>query len=132
MRELIFFSGGLDPVLNCGERDENSVIAPKVPRRRPIRQAIFDHETYSQTNDALSIVTSQRRKIREIGTEVDATGFATMFRVNNVQVERSVATETTEIVKRSLAEGIAIATTTTLWTAPPTVIPRTVFDQRSG
>jgi hypothetical protein len=73
MRACAFFSPRLDPVLNRRKGDEDAVIAPQVPTRGPVGQAVFDHEPYRQINHAVRILTAGWRQIREVGVKVLAT-----------------------------------------------------------
>ena len=73
MRTCAFFSPSLDPVLDRGKRDKDAVVAPEVPTRRPVGQAVFDHQSYRQINHAVRILTAGWRQIREVGVKVFAT-----------------------------------------------------------
>ena len=42
IRAWAFFSPRLDPVLDRGKRDKDAVVAPEVPARWPVGQAVFD------------------------------------------------------------------------------------------
>ena len=58
MRACAFFSPRLHPVLNRRKGDEDAVIAPEVPTRGPVGQAVFDHEPYRQINHAVRRLTA--------------------------------------------------------------------------
>src|SRR5215475_2092336 len=73
MRACAFFPPGLNPVLDRGKRDKDAVVSPEVPTRRPVGQAVFDHQSYRQINHAVSILTAGWRQIREVGVKVLAT-----------------------------------------------------------
>ena len=78
MRRAAFFPPGLHPVLDGGEGDEDAVVAPEVPRRRPIRQAIFDDQTHREGDDTVGVVATRRSEVREVGAEIQAAATATV------------------------------------------------------
>ncbi len=83
-----FFSRGLDPVLDGGRRDEDAVIAPEMPGGGAIGQAVFDHQSDGQGDDAASVVTARRGQVGHVGTEEDFAGGAIMLGVNYVENAR--------------------------------------------
>src|ERR671937_1477015 len=70
MRVCAFFSPRLDPVLDRGKRDKDAMVAPQVPTRGPIGQAVLDHQPYRQIHHAVRILTAGWRQIREVGAKV--------------------------------------------------------------
>src|SRR6516164_6385206 len=73
MRACAFFSPRLDPVLDRGKRDKDAVVAPEVPARWPVGQAVLDHEPHGQINHAVGVLTAGWRQSREVGVKVFAT-----------------------------------------------------------
>ena len=55
MQSAFFFPGRLDPVLDGGKGDENPVIAPEVPGRRLVGQAILGDEADGQLLDTAGV-----------------------------------------------------------------------------
>src|SRR5712692_5632775 len=70
MRACAFFSPRLDPVLDRGKGHKYPVVAPQMPARWAVGQAILDDEPYRQIDHAVGIVTARWREIREVGVEV--------------------------------------------------------------
>jgi hypothetical protein len=73
MRACAFFSPSLDPVLDGRKGHKDPVVAPEVPTRGPVGQAIFDYEPYRQIDHAVGVLTAGWRQIREVGAKVPAT-----------------------------------------------------------
>src|SRR3954467_13578556 len=73
MRACAFFPPRLDPVLDRGKRDKDAVVAPEVPARWPVGEALFDHQPYRQINHAVGVLTAGWRQIREVSVKVLAT-----------------------------------------------------------
>ncbi len=48
MRACAFFPPSLDPVLNGRKGHKDTVIAPQVPTRWAVGQAVLDHESHRQ------------------------------------------------------------------------------------
>ena len=66
---LRLFSPRLDPVLDRGKGDKDAVVAPEVPTRGPVGQAVLDHEPYRQINHAVGVLTAGWRQIGEVRVE---------------------------------------------------------------
>jgi hypothetical protein len=98
MRPCAFFSPRLDPVLDRGKRDKDAVVAPEVPTRGPIGQAVLDHQPYRQINHAVSILTAGWRQIREVGAKVLATLRTVMLGIRDEQITRTPHVEIAHIV----------------------------------
>jgi hypothetical protein len=89
MRACAFFSPRLDPVLDRGKRDKDAVVAPEVPTRGPVGQAVFDHQPYRQVHHAVGVLTAGWRQIREVGVKVLATLRTVMLRIRDDQITRT-------------------------------------------
>jgi hypothetical protein len=61
MRACAFFPPRLDPVLDRGNRDKDTVVAPQVPTRGPVGQAVRDHQPYRQSNHVVGVLTAGGR-----------------------------------------------------------------------
>jgi hypothetical protein len=73
MRACAFFSPSLDPVLDRGKGDKDAVVAPQMPTRWAVGQAVLDHNPHRQIDHAVRVVTARWRQIREVGAKVLAT-----------------------------------------------------------
>ena len=69
MRACAFFSPSLDPVLDRGKGHKDAVVAPEVPTRRPVGQAVLDHEPHRQIDHAVGVLTAGWRQIGEVRVE---------------------------------------------------------------
>jgi hypothetical protein len=70
MRACAFFSPRLDPVLDGGKGDKDAVVAPEVPTRGPVGQAVLDHQPYRQIHHAVGVLTPRWRQIRQVRMKV--------------------------------------------------------------
>jgi len=98
MRACAFFSPSLDPVLDRGKRDKDAVVAPEVPTRGPVGQAVFDHQPYRQINHAVGVLSAGWRQIREVGAKVFATLRTVMLRIRDDKIPRTPAVEIAQVV----------------------------------
>jgi hypothetical protein len=73
MRACAFFSPSLDPVLDRGKGDKDAVVAPQMPTRWAVGQAVLDHNPHRQIDHAVRVATARWRQIREVGAKVLAT-----------------------------------------------------------
>jgi hypothetical protein len=118
--------------LDGGEGNEDPVIPPEVPGGNSVWQTVFHYPSDGQREDAPGVMAAGGCEVRKVHVEVNATGLAAMVGVPDLQVKRSVSGQAAEIVEDSAAEGVAIAATATAGAATPTVVPRPMFDPRSG
>jgi hypothetical protein len=72
MRACAFFSPSLDPVLDRGKRDKDTVVTPEVPTGGPVGQAILDHEPHGEVYHTVGVWTAGWCQIREVGAKVRA------------------------------------------------------------
>jgi hypothetical protein len=91
------------------------MVSPEVPGGDAKRQAIFDHQSYGQGNDPLGVVTAGGCQAGQIDAEMESAGDAIVPGVNHLEDTRSVAQEAAEVVKGTLAEGVAIRGTPAPW-----------------
>jgi hypothetical protein len=73
MRACAFFSPSLDPVLDRGKRDKDTVVAPEVPAGRTVGQAILDHEPHGEVYHVVGVLTAGWCQIGEVRAKVLAT-----------------------------------------------------------
>jgi hypothetical protein len=93
MRACAFFSPSLDPVLDRGKRDKDTVVAPEVPTRRPIGQAVLDHQPDRQINHAVRVLTAGWRQIGEVRVKVLATLRTVVLRIGDHKITRTPQVE---------------------------------------
>jgi hypothetical protein len=93
MRACAFFSPSLDPVLDRGKRDKDTVVAPEVPTRRPIGSAVLDHQPYRQINHAVRVLTAGWHQIGEVRVKVRATLRTVVLRIGDHKITRTPQVE---------------------------------------
>src|SRR4029453_9145114 len=132
MPPCAFFSPRLDPVLERGKRDKDAVVAPEVPTRRPIGQAVLDHQPYRQINHAVRILTAGGRQIREVGAQVRATLRTVMLGIRDEQITRTPHVEIAHIVERPMSLLVPIGRVPTARTRVPDGVATVRDDLRLG
>src|SRR5499427_9086061 len=122
MRACAFFSPRLYPVLNRRKGDEDAVIAPEVPTRGPVGQAVFDHEPYRQLNHAVGILTARWRQIGEVRLKVRAALRTVVLRIGDHEIPRTPQVEIPQVVQCPLVLLVAIGLVPTTRTRLPEVV----------
>src|SRR5215475_716841 len=102
IRACAFFSPRLDPVLDRGKRDKDAVVAPEVPTRGSVGQAVFDHQPYRQIHHAVRVLSAGWRQIREVRVKVLATLRTVMLRIRDDKIPRTPEVEIAQVVERPL------------------------------
>ena len=113
MRACAFFSPSLDPVLDRGKGDKDAVVAPEVPTRRAVGQAVLDHEPYRQINHAVGVLTARWRQIGEVRIKVLATLRTVVLRIGDHEITRTPQVEIPQVVQRPLGLLVPIGLVTT-------------------
>src|SRR5215831_5474971 len=108
MRVCAFFPPRLDPVLDGGKGDKDAVVAPEVPTRGPVGQAIFDHQPYRQIHHAVGILSARWRQIREVSVKVLATLRTVVLRIGNDEIAWTPEVEMAQIVQPPLVLLVSI------------------------
>ena len=101
-RPCAFVSPSLDPVLERGKRDKDTVVAPEVPTRRPVGQAILDHEPHRQVHHAMGVLTAGGGEIGEVRVNVRATLRTGMLRIRDHEIARTPQVKIPQVVQRPL------------------------------
>src|SRR5215510_1583109 len=122
MRACAFFSPSLDPVLDGRKRDKDAVVAPEMPTRGPVGQAVFDHQPHRQINHAVGVLTAGWCEIGEVRIEVLATLGAVMLRIGDHEISRTPQVEITQVVDGSMRLLVPIGHMPTTRTHVPLVI----------
>src|SRR5215510_16480580 len=127
MRACAFFPPSLDPVLDRREGDKDAVVAPEVPTRGPIGQAVLDHQPYRQIHHAVRVLTAGRGEIGEVRMKVFAALGTVVLRIRDHEITRTPHVEIPQVVQRSMELFVSIGLITTTWTRLSLVGP-TVWD----
>jgi len=93
MRACAFFSPSLDPVLDRRKGYKDPVVSPQVPTRRPVGQAVLDHQSHRQINHAMGVLTAGWRHIGEVGVKVLATLRTVVLRIRDHEITRTPQVE---------------------------------------
>src|SRR5215475_12981543 len=122
MRVCAFVPPSLDPVLDGGKRDKDAVVAPEVPTRGPVGQAVFDHQPYRQIHHAVGVLSAGWRQVREVGAKVLATRRTVMLGIGHQQIPRTPHIEIPHIMERPLRLLVSIGRVTTTRARLPEVV----------
>jgi hypothetical protein len=96
--------------LDRGEGNKNAMIAPQVPARGLIGQAVFDDEAHGQGNDTMRVAAFGQRVCGHVRREVSAALGAVMLRVDKMEVTRSGGDQVPHVVKNTREDTVAWAT----------------------
>src|SRR5215831_13055665 len=127
MRTCAFFSHSLDPVLNGRKGHKDAMVAPQVPTRWAIGQAILDHEPHGEVYHAVGVLTAGWGQIGESRAKVLATLRTVMLGIGHQQIPRTPYVEIPHIMKRPMRLLVPIGRVTTTRTRVPYVVA-TVWD----
>src|SRR5215831_8564861 len=122
MRACAFFSPSLDPVLDGGKGDKDTVVAPQVPTRRAVGHTVFDHDAHRQIDHPVGILTARRGQISEVGAKVLATLRTVMLGIGHKQIPRTPHIEIPQIMQRPMRLLVPIGRVTTTRARLPDVI----------
>src|SRR5216683_3831306 len=122
MRACAFFSPSLDPVLNGRKGHKDAMVAPQVPTRWAVGQAVLDHQPHRQIHHTVGVLTAWWRQIGQVCIEVLATLGAVMLRIGDHKITRTPQVEIAQVVQRPLGLLVPIGHMTTTRTHVPLVI----------
>lgn len=107
MRAHAFFPRRLHPVLDSGERDENSVISPEMPTGALEGKAVLDDHADGKINDTAGIVGFVRGEIVLPGAEEEIAGLATVLGVGKKDIRGNASPDIAEIMEPALHDAVA-------------------------
>src|SRR5437870_1616142 len=113
MRACAFFPPSLDPVLNGRKGHKDAMVAPQVPTRWAVGQAILDHEPHGQVHHAVGVLTAGWCEIGEVRVEVLVTFRTVMLRIRDDKITRTPHVEIAQIVQRPMGLLVPIGRVTT-------------------
>src|SRR4029434_3072509 len=122
MRACAFFSPRLDPVLDGRKGHKDTVVAPEVPTRWPVGQAVFDHELHGEVYHAVGVLTAGRCQIGEVRTKVLATLRTVMLGIGHQQIARTPQVEIPQVMECPLRLLVPIGRVTTTRARLPEVV----------
>ena len=130
MRLSAFFSPGLDPVLDRGERHEDAMVSPKAPTGHSIRQTVLHDQSHGQVDYAMRVVTARRSQCRHVRVEVLLALAAIVHRIGELNVVWPTREKVAQIMKRSMRDPISITTVSTACAGTTTMTATTLNDLR--
>src|SRR6266853_1547416 len=98
MLPSFFFPSRLDPVLDGGVGDEDSVVAPQVPAGGLVGQAVLGDKTDGPLLDTTGVLAVRQSQIGDVDGEATATAKAAMPREGDDQVNRAVGPSIPDVV----------------------------------
>ena len=98
------------------------MVAPQVPTRWAVRQAVLNHEPHRQSDHAVGILTARGRQIAEVGTKVLATLRTVMLGIGHQQIPRTPYVEIPQIMERPMRLLVPIGRVPTTRTRVPYVV----------
>src|SRR5215510_15281506 len=116
MRACAFFSPSFNPILDRRKGHKDPVVAPEVPTRWPVGQAVLDHEPYRLINHAMRVLTARWPQIGEVRAKVLAALGAVMLRVRDHEITRTPQVEIPQVVQCPLELLVPIGLVTTMRT----------------
>src|SRR5215471_7333662 len=122
MRLCAFFSPRLNPVLDRGKGDKDTMVVPQVPPGRAVAHTVLDDEPDRQINHAVGVLTSRGCQIGEVGARVIATLRTVMLGIGHKQITRTPHVEIPQIMERPMRLLVPIGRVTTMWARLPEVV----------
>src|SRR5689334_132602 len=92
---------------------EDTVVAPEVPTRGPVGQAVFDHQPHGEVYHAVGVLTAGWCQIGEVRTKVLATLRTVMLGIGHQQIPRTPHVEIPQIMQRPMRLLVPIGRVTT-------------------
>jgi predicted component of type VI protein secretion system len=102
MRACAFFPPSLNPILNGRKGHKDAVVAPQVPTRWAVGQAVLDHEPHRQIDHAVGVLTARWRQIRQVSLEVLLTFRTVVLRIGDDEIPWTPQVEIAQVVQRPL------------------------------
>src|SRR5438876_7364336 len=102
MRACAFFPPSLAPVLNGRKGHKDAVVAPQVPTRWAVGQAVLDHEPHRQVHHAVGVLTTGWGEIGEVRVKVLTTLRAVVLRIGDDEIAWTPEVEIAQVVQRPL------------------------------
>ena len=107
MLARFFPPGGLDPVLDGGEGDEDPVVTPQVPGGRLVGQAVLGDQSDGQVLDAARVVALGQGQVGQIGREEEVAVAAVVPGEGDDQVDGASGAAVAQVVQGALCAGVA-------------------------
>jgi hypothetical protein len=129
---LIFFSRSLNPVLDSGERNEDTVVTPEVPTGVAVRQAVLGHNSDGELLDAVGVMRFGQSQIGEIGGKTTATMEAAMAGESDNQVDGLANSGIAKVMQDTRTDSIAAGAARTARAGAGGPVATAAFQTRPG
>src|SRR5262245_58494993 len=132
MLARFFPPGGLDPVLDGGKGDEDSVIAPEVPTGGLVGQSVLGDQSDGQILDSAGVVALGQGQVGQVGGEVEVAAGAVMPREADDQVDGASGAAVAQVVQSARGAGVASRTAAAVRAKAGGVVAAAPFDAGLG
>jgi hypothetical protein len=132
MLSIFFFPGRLDPVLDGGVGNEDTMIPPQVPTGNLVGQAIFGDETDGPLLDTTGVPAVRQSQVGDVPGEAAATAEAAMAGEGDNQVNGTVGPSITEVREGAAADAVAAGPLATARAGSRRPVATAPFDARFG
>ena len=129
---MLFFPRRLDPILDRGPGDKDTMVAPQMPRGGAVRQAVLDDAADGGGDDAVGVVAVGHGQVQHVDVEVVAATAAVVLRVRHMQVARSIVDRITQLVQRALDRPQTPGALIALGALAAGIVPRALDDLGLG
>ena len=89
------------------------MVAPEVPTRGPVGQAVFDHQPYRQIHHAVRVLSAGWRQIREVRVKVLATLRTVVLRIGDDEIAWTPEVEIPQVGQGPLVLLVPLGLVTT-------------------
>src|SRR5262249_58867607 len=113
MASSFFSPGGLDPVLDGGEGDEDPVVAPQVPLGRLVRQPVLGDEPDGQVLDAAGVAALGPGQVGQLSREEEVAVGAVMPGEGDDEVDGAAGPWVAQVAQGARGDGVAAGTAAT-------------------
>src|SRR5262249_56457779 len=132
MASSFFSPGGLDPVLDGGEGDEDPVVAPQVPLGRLVRQPALGDEPDGQVLDAAGVAALGPGQVGQLGREEEVTVGAVMPGEGDDEVDGAAGPWVAQVAQGARGDGVAAGTAATARAVAGLVVSAARFRPGAG
>ena len=106
------------------------MVAPQMPRSRPIGQAVLHHQAHRQAYDPVGVVAARRSQVGQVGAEAEAARPAAVLGVSHAQLAWPITTQAADLMQRAVPQAVAWGWPTATRAGAEAVVPRAALLQR--
>jgi len=127
-----FFPRLLDPVLDGGKRDKDTMVPPKMPRSGSVRQTVLDDQSHGSRDHAVGVAAPRQREVRHVGVEVLLTPRTKMLGVPDMEIHRSFRSRIPHVVEDAFHPAVSVRAVVTAGARLALVVTAALDDLWSG